>query len=425
MTLRHISSVRRPTPGCTEKPDPGASAGVVFLARDLNVGGAERVFTNYVNFSEAVRPVVALRRREGGLLGDLDPAVPLFDLTASGSVGSPEGSFPSEASVSPAAPTGVTVRSLAQVLQECYRLRRITRLTGCRMVSSFLMRSHIIALLTKRWLDSDLQVVVNVHEHMSESAEHLYPTRLDRTLMRHVTRRWFPAADRIVAVSESVRADLIETFGLPHRRIALIHNPIDFDRIRALAAEEAPECEGADGPILLGAGRLVPLKGFSILIRAVSQLPPQLGARLLLVGDGPQRAELTALVSRLGLSDRVQFLGEHANPWKYMARATIVVHPSRTEAFPNVIGEGLALGVPVVATECSAGIREYLDGGRCGVLVPPDDPTALAAALQSLLADEELRAQFVARGLRRVETFELKQIVRRYEAVLVDVRTNG
>jgi glycosyltransferase involved in cell wall biosynthesis len=411
-----------------------APVGVVYLARDLNVGGAERVLVNYVNHSRAFQPVVVLRRREGGLLGDLDDGVPLFDLTSSG--GSPresvertpgvEGAPGVTASRAPSAPdtapTGVTIRSLVQLVQECYRLRRIVRHTGCRMVSSFLMRSHIVGILTKRWLDRELYLVVNVHEHMSESAEHLYPARLDRMLMRLVTRRWFPLADRIVVVAESVRSDLVETFGVPLDRIALIRNPIDTERIRSLSTDEIPDAESVDGILLVATGRLVRLKGFDLLIRAVSMLPARQDIRLQIVGDGPERASLQGLVRELGLDDRVTFLGARANPWKYMARATVVVHASRTEAFPNVLGEALALGVPVLAAECSAGIREYLDDGRCGVLVPPDDATALAEALARLLEDDDLRCRLSELGPRRMEEFELKRVVRDYERLLTDVR---
>ena len=106
-----------------------------------------------------------------------------------------------------------------------------------------------------------------------------------------------------------------------------------------------------------------------------------------------------SLVRELGLEGRVQLLGMRSNPWKYMASAAAVVLPSRTEAFPNVIGEALALGVPVIAAACSAGIAEYLDNGNCGVMVRPDDVASLAGAMESLLGDPALRLS--GRPIRR------------------------
>ncbi|NNK62680.1 MAG: glycosyltransferase, partial [Gemmatimonadetes bacterium] len=130
---------------------------------------------------------------------------------------------------------------------------------------------------------------------------------------------------------------------------------------------------------------------------------------------------LRARAERLGLADRVHLVGETRNPWAYMAQATVLALPSRTEAFPNVIGEALALGVPVVATTCAPGIREYLGGGRCGVLVPPDDPAALADALERVLRDPDLRARLAEDGLREVQHFGLGPGVERYERLLEEV----
>jgi len=102
-----------------------------------------------------------------------------------------------------------------------------------------------------------------------------------------------------------------------------------------------------------------------------------------------------------------------------MARADVVALASRSEAFPNVIGEALALGRPVIATECSPGVAEYLDHGRYGVLVPPDDVDALAAGLERILTDDDLRRELTTHAVRRVEAFALQPVVERYETLLL------
>jgi glycosyltransferase involved in cell wall biosynthesis len=101
-----------------------------------------------------------------------------------------------------------------------------------------------------------------------------------------------------------------------------------------------------------------------------------------------------------------------------MARADLFVLSSLTEGMPNVIGEAMALGLPVVATDCSPGVREYLDDGRAGLLVPPGDPRALARGIEQLLSDAPLRRELARRGRERIVQFDLSATVRAYESLL-------
>jgi glycosyltransferase involved in cell wall biosynthesis len=141
-------------------------------------------------------------------------------------------------------------------------------------------------------------------------------------------------------------------------------------------------------------------------------------AKLAIIGDGEERAALESLVRELGLTDRVMLLGFQENPWRYMARADLFVLSSLTEGMPNVIGEAMALGLPVVATDCSPGVREYLDDGRAGLLVPPGDPRALARGIEQLLSDDPLRQELARRGRERIVQFDLSATVGAYESLL-------
>lgn len=393
-----------PTAEPSVRMDPGrAGIGavrprIVFLGRNLLNGGAERAYLLYVNRAQAVEPVSVLLRRTGSLVPELDPRIPSYDLSAASSRWS-------------------TVR----LLEECRALTRVLAETEAHVVSSFLMRSHLVAIITKLLFRPQLRIVLNVHEHMTQSAEFLYPTRIDRLLMRLIARYLFPRADRVVAVAEGVRQDLVETYGLPLAKVIVVHNPLDIEAIRRQAAEPVELPRGGEGPWIAAAGRLIPLKGFDVLVNAFALLPPGLGARLMILGEGPERARLAELIDRLGLARSVFLLGEQANPWKYMARASVFAHASLTEAFPNVIGEALTLRVPVVATDCSPGVLEYLEDGRCGVLVPPRDPASLAEGLVRLLGSPELRDRLAERGWERVQSLGLDQSLARYEAVLCKV----
>jgi glycosyltransferase involved in cell wall biosynthesis len=301
-----------------------------------------------------------------------------------------------------------------------YRLARLARKEQCSTISTFLNRSHTISVLTRLLFARRLRVVINVHEMLSEHVQiHFAP--LERWAMRVFIRYTFPLADRVVAVSEGVRADLIVKFGLKADHITVVHNPIDIRRIQADGRAEPPSFPGQrDGAVIVAVGRLVKLKAFDQLIRATAKLPEVLRARLLLVGEGEERAALERLIAELQLQERVTLLGRQSNPWMYMARADVIALSSRTEAFPNVIGEALALSRPVLATACSGGVVEYLDDGRCGVLVPPDDVPAMAAALERLICDATLRRSLGERGLRRVKTLGLSRAVSRYERIILE-----
>ncbi len=174
---------------------------------------------------------------------------------------------------------------------------------------------------------------------------------------------------------------------------------------------------------MLGVGRLVPKKGFDLLVEAVAAVP---GARLRLVGEGPERERLEAQVRRLGLGSRVELLGArpHAEVLDLVARARVLALPARVAAdgdrdsMPVVVKEAMARSVPVVVTSV-AGLPEAVDG-TCGWVVPPEDPAALAAALREALDDPAEAARRGAAGRVRVqERFALADQV----SVLRDVLT--
>lgn len=201
-------------------------------------------------------------------------------------------------------------------------------------------------------------------------------------------RLFYPGADLIVAVSQGVADDVIRLAQLPPDRVRVVCNPVWTPRLERLALETPahPWFTEPSVPLILGAGRLTRQKEFSTLIRAFAKVRAQRPCRLIILGDGSQRDDLRALAQQLGIAADMALPGFQTNPYAYVARASLFVLSSAWEGSPNVLTEALALGVPVVSTDCPSGAREILAGGRYGKLVAVGDADALARAMIETLA---------------------------------------
>jgi glycosyltransferase involved in cell wall biosynthesis len=197
--------------------------------------------------------------------------------------------------------------------------------------------------------------------------------------------RW---ADAVVAVSEGVADDIVCTTGIPRDRVCVIHNPVITPALLPAASARPPHpwFEERTCPIVLGVGRLVPQKNFPLLIDAFAEIRRERDARLVILGEGPERAHLEALVQRHGLEESVALPGFVDNPYACMARASVFVLSSDFEGLPTVLIESLGVGTPVVATDCESGPREILRDGALGELVPVGNVQALARGIAQTLA---------------------------------------
>jgi glycosyltransferase involved in cell wall biosynthesis len=210
---------------------------------------------------------------------------------------------------------------------------------------------------------------------------------IDRALRYLPIRLLYPRIERIIAVSDGVAEDTARIARVRRERIAVIRNPVITPELAAEAAAPCPHPWLADPavPVICGAGRLQGQKDFPTLIRAFARLQTERPSRLLILGEGNARPRLEALIDELGIADRAALPGFQANPYAFIARAALFVLSSAWEGSPNVLTEAMALGIPVVATDCPSGPDELLDGGRYGPLVPVGDAATLAAAMAATL----------------------------------------
>lgn len=219
-------------------------------------------------------------------------------------------------------------------------------------------------------------------------------------------------ATRTIAVSNGLRDDLIAVWRADAARTVTLHNPVFFPAAAAVPSRD--ELARRDA-VVLAVGRLVEEKDFVTLVRAFALVATP-GARLVILGKGPQRGMLEAEIARLGLGDRVTLAGYSREPWQHYAAARCFAISSVAEQFGNVVVEALAYGLPVVATRC-AGPVEILDGGRFGRIVAPQDPPALARAIDAALADPGEPAE----RRQRADQFSFAARLPAYEQLIDDV----
>jgi glycosyltransferase involved in cell wall biosynthesis len=187
----------------------------------------------------------------------------------------------------------------------------------------------------------------------------------------------------IIAVSKGVARDLIGHFPHLRKNVTVIYNPVISERLTARAREPLSHPWFGPGkpPVLVAAGRLQPAKGFDVLIDAFSRVVKVTPARLLILGEGPDRELLQQQIMANNLTDACELVGYQHNPYPYMARSHAFVLSSRFEGLPTVLIEALAVGATVIATDCHSGPREILADGAFGTLVPVEDVNALADAM--------------------------------------------
>jgi glycosyltransferase involved in cell wall biosynthesis len=226
-----------------------------------------------------------------------------------------------------------------------------------------------------------------------------------------LVRRLYRHAHGSFAVSPPVRDEVVALAGLEPSRVACIPNAL------APAPETPASCPHpwlgparGRGPVLVTVGRLEPVKNVALLLDAFARVAETLDARLLIIGEGSQRAALEAQARGPGLAGRVALLGHVPSPRPYLRAADLFVLASDEEGFGQVLIEAMAEGLPVISTDAAGGgARFVLDDGRAGLLVPRGDAGALADAI-SRLGDPGERARWATLARARVRDFAPKAV---------------
>ena len=361
---------------------------VAIFLPSLRGGGAERMMLHLaIEFAERGYPVDLVLAKAAGTYQEQVPSlVNVIDLNASH-----------------------VVMSLPGLIGYLNRNRPVALLAA-------MSHANLIALWAKSFARTNTRVVVSERNNLSADTANAPQTRA--RLIPILVRQFYGMADAITAVSTNVAEDLAQITHIPKENIHVVYNPTVTPRLLKQAAEPVTDPwfqQPRDLPVILAAGRLAAQKGFSTLIRAFAKVTAALPARLVILGEGEKRAELTALVQDLELTDNVSLPGFAQNPYAYMKHADVFVLSSLWEGFPNVLVEAMACGCPVISTDCPGGSREILADGKYGTLVPVDDIDAMAEAIRRILG----QPQDIVSIQNRASEFSAERIADHYLRLLL------
>lgn len=305
---------------------------------------------------------------------------------------------------------GYTARS--HYLWAAVRLAGWLRRRAVDVIQTHLFDAGVVGLVAARLAGTPLAVLTRHHSTAVVLTGKALPVLIDR-----ICSRWL--AHRVIAVSDVTRRFIVEAEKVPSRHVGVVPYSIDLGQYRS-APDARPRLKGEfglDGRVVAVVGRLDPLKGHDVLLRALSRvLPSHPDCSLLVIGDGPERGRLESLRDALGLHAAVRFLGFRRDVPDLLDAADVLVHPSLSEAFCQVLMEAAACGKPIVTTDIG-GAREVVEDRANGVIVPPGDEAALAAGIDALLrVDVAERDRMGARGRERVRRFTPRAMVEAYEA---------
>jgi glycosyltransferase involved in cell wall biosynthesis len=359
---------------------------VTFFLYSLDGGGAERVIVNLVcNFvQKGIKVDVVLVQAKGPYLSQLPPEVRVVKLKAE-----------------------KTQNSLWDLVRYLRSERPDVLVSTMHYANEVALWAKVLARVPTRFIVCEQNTLSRYAQNTSRGVERWTPLW---------AKLFYPWADKIIAASHGVAQDLSKVTGLPLSRIQVIYNPVITPELKQLAkaSVQHPWFEDGEPPVILGVGRLVGQKDFLTLIRAFAQVRRSQPSRLMILGaNAGSRPALDALVKELGLEQEVAMPGFVDNPYCYMAKANVFVLSSRWEGFGNVVVEALAVGTPVVSTDCESGPSEILAQGKYGELVPIGEPSLMATAILKVLS-----GHVPLMDQSWLEQFSLEPIAQKYLSIM-------
>ncbi len=366
---------------------------IAFFLPSLEPGGTERNVVNLVNNIDRkkYRVSLVLGKAEGDFIKEIRRDIPIINVNAPYSVGL------------------------------LFKLIPYLKKQKPDIFISAFPRINIISITAKVFARVETKIIITEHSVFSMLpiiAKTFWRGFFARFFMPSICNRLYPKAEAIICVSKGIASDMLKTVNQT-LKTKVIYNPVITNNLYQLVQEpiDHPWFSDVKIPVIVAVGRLVTCKDYPTLFKAFDLVLKTRPARLVILGQGPQKETLMQLAGHMGLSQNIAFLGFQQNPFKYMARASVFVLSSLQEGFGNVIIEAMACGVPVVSTNCPTGPGEIIEHMKNGILVPVNNEESMAAAILKILRDPLLAKKFSEKGKKRAEFFSVKKSVEEYEKV--------
>lgn len=323
---------------------------------ELECGGAQRVFLLLAReFLARGHDVdLVLSQARGGLLGEIPVGVRLVDLGAR--------------------EWGLGIAGLG--LSSVFRLRAYLRREKPDALLSTLTGANLVAIVAREWSGASSRLVLRESSSLRNRSG---------IVRRVLIKMLYPKSDAVVTLTPDIQRDMQQFLEITDFKVFCIQNAVDVKMLLAKSREPIDvSCfEGISRSFILSVGRLVREKDYPTLINAFAYVVTRVDVHLVIIGEGPQRAELEVLTKQIGLQERVHLLGHDVNPWRWMKRARLFVLSSLWEGNPNALLEAISLGLPVVSTEYGESARETV--GDRGRVVPVGSVERMSSAIVEVL----------------------------------------
>ena len=331
------------------------------------------------------------------------------------------------------------IGKLVNLIRRILKLKKLKRQFHIHTSISLLDSANIANVFSK----TKDKIILSVRNYKSKSSQGFYGTLYD-----YIIKTFYNQADKLIAVSEGVKGDLVKNYAVNEDKIKVIYNFYDLNKISILSEEkiENKYTKIFDFPVIINVGRLSKQKGQWHLIRAFKKIKEEIeNLKLIILGKGEIEEYLKQLILELNLKEDVHIIGFQENPFKFIAKSEIFVFPSLYEGFPNALVEAMACGIPIISSDCKSGPRELLalelNMNRCihtveyaeyGLLIPvcdgkyyqandslTDEEMILAKSIIELYSNKKALAEYREKSVKRASEFSTEKIISQYENILL------
>ena len=370
---------------------PDSKKKLLFYIGTIGGGGAERVLLELLKHldRDKYRLSIVMNRLNGRWVTRIPPDVKIIDRSE-------------------------IYRSVWFFLKRVLGLAGIINREKPDLVISFLTGANRSLLRCRFLVDKKIKFVLREGSNPDNIKKSSY-TLKEKVLSPIEVKILYSKADRIITASKGVMNNFVNNWGMQYDRFTVIHNMVDIKKV-----DKSLEYSGIKDPFkknIIAVGRLIKEKGYNDMLKVFSNIKRRIPSRLIILGDGPERANIEELIKDLSLENDVCIPGFVNNPWEYMKASDVYLSTSHYEGFHLTIAEAMACGTVPVATDCDYGPREIITDGKNGRLLPVGDIEGLCDAIVQLLQDDKNRAGMSQEARERAKDFDVHKIVRQYEEV--------